>query len=126
MADRFCVKFSEPGVLMKKNIATAALVVMPNASHNINLEDPTAFNAHLAELFAAADADLASVAIRARWSGRSSGNKRLPPCHRRAGPAQVLVRGSPCVSPCTIIDCIIPCASGESFARTGASACPSM
>jgi pimeloyl-ACP methyl ester carboxylesterase len=46
----------EPGVLMKRNIATAALVVMPNAGHNINLEDPAAFNAHLAELFAAADA----------------------------------------------------------------------
>jgi pimeloyl-ACP methyl ester carboxylesterase len=46
----------EPGLLMKKNIATAALVVMPNAGHNINLEDPAAFNAHLAELFAAADA----------------------------------------------------------------------
>ena len=46
----------EPGVLMKKNIATAGLVVMPNAGHNINLEDPAAFNAHLAELFAAADA----------------------------------------------------------------------
>jgi len=30
--------------------------VMPNAGHNINLEDPAAFNAHLAELFAAADA----------------------------------------------------------------------
>jgi pimeloyl-ACP methyl ester carboxylesterase len=46
----------EPGMLMKKNIATAALVVMPNAGHNINLEDPAAFNAHLFELFAAADA----------------------------------------------------------------------
>jgi pimeloyl-ACP methyl ester carboxylesterase len=46
----------EPGLLMKRNIATAALVVMPNAGHNINLEDPAAFNAHLAELFAAADA----------------------------------------------------------------------
>jgi pimeloyl-ACP methyl ester carboxylesterase len=46
----------EPGFLMKKNIATAALVVMPNAGHNINLEDPAAFNTHLAELFAAADA----------------------------------------------------------------------
>jgi len=29
---------------------------MPNAGHNINLEAPAAFNAHLAELFAAADA----------------------------------------------------------------------
>lgn len=46
----------EPSILMKKNIATAGLVVMPNAGHNINLEDPAAFNAHLAELFAAADA----------------------------------------------------------------------
>src|SRR5204862_5459143 len=46
----------EPGILMKKNISTAALVVMPNAGHNINLEDPAAFNAHLLELFAAADA----------------------------------------------------------------------
>ena len=46
----------EPGILMKKTIATAALVVMPNAGHNINLEDPAAFNGHLAELFTAADA----------------------------------------------------------------------
>jgi pimeloyl-ACP methyl ester carboxylesterase len=30
--------------------------ILPNAGHNINLEDPAAFNAHLAELFAAADA----------------------------------------------------------------------
>ena len=46
----------EPALLMKKTIATAALVVMPNAGHAINLEDPAAFNAHLAALFAAADA----------------------------------------------------------------------
>jgi pimeloyl-ACP methyl ester carboxylesterase len=46
----------EPGILMKKNMATAALVVMPNAGHNINLEDPAAFNAHLQELFLAVDA----------------------------------------------------------------------
>ena len=46
----------EPSIMMKKNIATAGLVMMPNAGHNINLEDPAAFNAHLAELFAAADA----------------------------------------------------------------------
>jgi pimeloyl-ACP methyl ester carboxylesterase len=46
----------EPGIMMKKNIATAALVVMPNAGHNINLEDPAAFNAYLQELFLAADA----------------------------------------------------------------------
>jgi pimeloyl-ACP methyl ester carboxylesterase len=46
----------EPGIMMKKNIATAALAVMPNAGHNINLEDPAAFNAHIQELFLAADA----------------------------------------------------------------------
>ncbi len=34
----------EPGILMKKNIPTAALVVMPNAGHNINLEEPAVFN----------------------------------------------------------------------------------
>ena len=46
----------EPGILMKRNIPTAGLVVMPNAGHNINLEDPAEFNAHLSLLFQAADA----------------------------------------------------------------------
>src|SRR5205809_2823012 len=46
----------EPGILMKKNIPTAGLVVMANAGHNINLEDPAGFNAHLSLLFQAADA----------------------------------------------------------------------
>jgi pimeloyl-ACP methyl ester carboxylesterase len=46
----------EPGILMKKHIPTAALVVMPNAGHTINLEDPAAFNQHLSELFLSADA----------------------------------------------------------------------
>jgi pimeloyl-ACP methyl ester carboxylesterase len=46
----------EPGILMKKHIPTAALVVMANAGHTINLEEPAAFNQHLAELFQAADA----------------------------------------------------------------------
>jgi pimeloyl-ACP methyl ester carboxylesterase len=46
----------EPGILMKRNIPTAGLVVMPNAGHNINLEDPAGFNAHLSLLFQAADA----------------------------------------------------------------------
>src|SRR5207245_659058 len=41
----------EPGLLMKRNIATAALVVMPNAGHAINLDDPAAFNRHLADFF---------------------------------------------------------------------------
>jgi pimeloyl-ACP methyl ester carboxylesterase len=46
----------EPGLLMKKNIATAGLVVLPNAGHAINLEEPAMFNHYLSELFQAADA----------------------------------------------------------------------
>jgi pimeloyl-ACP methyl ester carboxylesterase len=46
----------EPGILMKKNITTAALVVMPNSGHNINLEEPAMFNQHLSDLFQATDA----------------------------------------------------------------------
>jgi pimeloyl-ACP methyl ester carboxylesterase len=37
----------EPGILMKKTIPTAALVVLPNAGHAINLEEPDAFNRHV-------------------------------------------------------------------------------
>jgi pimeloyl-ACP methyl ester carboxylesterase len=46
----------EPALLMKRTIPTAALVVMPNCGHTINLEEPAAFNAHLAEFFGAVDA----------------------------------------------------------------------
>jgi pimeloyl-ACP methyl ester carboxylesterase len=46
----------EPGLLMKRTIPTAALVVMPNCGHTINLEEPAAFNAHVAEFFCAVDA----------------------------------------------------------------------
>lgn len=45
----------EPGLLMKRTIPTAALVVMPNAGHTINLEDPIAFNQHIADFFHAVD-----------------------------------------------------------------------
>lgn len=45
----------EPGLLMKRTIPTAALVVMPNAGHTINLEDPAAFNQHLANFFHTVD-----------------------------------------------------------------------
>jgi pimeloyl-ACP methyl ester carboxylesterase len=41
----------EPGLLMKRTIPTAALVVMPNSGHAINLEEPAAFNRHLADFF---------------------------------------------------------------------------
>ena len=33
-----------PGVLMKQNIPSAALAVMPNCGHTINIEDPDQFN----------------------------------------------------------------------------------
>jgi pimeloyl-ACP methyl ester carboxylesterase len=33
-----------PGILMKQNISTSAMVVMPNAGHAINLEDPGEYN----------------------------------------------------------------------------------
>jgi pimeloyl-ACP methyl ester carboxylesterase len=33
-----------PGILMKQSIPTAALAVMPNAGHAINIEDPDAYN----------------------------------------------------------------------------------
>jgi pimeloyl-ACP methyl ester carboxylesterase len=46
----------EPALLMKRTISTAALVVMPNAGHTINLEEPAAFNQHLADFFRAVDA----------------------------------------------------------------------
>jgi pimeloyl-ACP methyl ester carboxylesterase len=45
----------EPALLMKRNIASAALVVMPNCGHLINLEEPDAFNRHLADFFHAVD-----------------------------------------------------------------------
>ena len=46
----------EPGLLMKRNIPSAALVVMPNAGHAINLEWPGLFNRHLADFFHTVDA----------------------------------------------------------------------
>ena len=45
----------QPAILMKRHIKTAGLVVMPNAGHTINLEDPAAFNQHLAEFFHAVE-----------------------------------------------------------------------
>lgn len=46
----------EPALLMKRMISTAALVVMPNAGHTINLEDPDAFNRHLSDFLHSVDA----------------------------------------------------------------------
>src|SRR5215467_4096004 len=45
----------QPGILMKRAISTAGLVVMPNAGHAINLEHPAAFNQHIEEFLHAVD-----------------------------------------------------------------------
>ena len=45
----------EPALLMKRSIPTSALAVMPNSGHLINLEEPEAFNRHLADFFHAVD-----------------------------------------------------------------------
>ena len=45
----------QPGILMKRTIPTAGLVVMPNAGHAINLEHPAAFNQHIEEFLHAVD-----------------------------------------------------------------------
>jgi pimeloyl-ACP methyl ester carboxylesterase len=45
----------EPGLLMKRMISSAGLVVMPNCGHTINLEDPDAYNRHLDDFLSAAE-----------------------------------------------------------------------
>jgi pimeloyl-ACP methyl ester carboxylesterase len=44
-----------PALLMKQTIPTSALVVLPNTGHTINLEEPAAFNSHIADFLAAVD-----------------------------------------------------------------------
>jgi pimeloyl-ACP methyl ester carboxylesterase len=41
----------EPGILMKRTIPTAALVVLPNTGHAVNLEEPALFNQTCADFF---------------------------------------------------------------------------
>lgn len=41
-----------PNVFMKRTIPSSALLVLPNAGHTINLEDPEAFNAAVADFLA--------------------------------------------------------------------------
>jgi pimeloyl-ACP methyl ester carboxylesterase len=41
----------EPGLLMKRTIRSAALVVIPNTGHALNLEEPDLFNAAVADFF---------------------------------------------------------------------------
>lgn len=45
----------EPGLFMKRHIRTAALMVVPNSGHSINLEEIEAFNDALFDLWTAAD-----------------------------------------------------------------------
>lgn len=46
----------EPALLLKRMIPTAALAVLPNSGHTLNLEEPEAFNAQLAAFFAKVEA----------------------------------------------------------------------
>jgi pimeloyl-ACP methyl ester carboxylesterase len=41
----------EPGILMKRSIPSAALVVFPNTGHALNLEEPDLFNEACADFF---------------------------------------------------------------------------
>ncbi|MBL8384761.1 MAG: alpha/beta hydrolase [Burkholderiales bacterium] len=54
----------EPALLMKRAIATSGLVVLPQAGHTINLEDPEPFNRALLDFFTRVDAG--------RWTGRDA------------------------------------------------------
>lgn len=45
----------EPGLLMKRTIPTAGLLVLPNTGHTINIEEPAAFNAHIADFLHTVD-----------------------------------------------------------------------
>ena len=52
----------EPGILMKREIPSAALSVMPNCGHTINLEDPDQFNRIVGDFIGQVDAG--------RWPSR--------------------------------------------------------
>ena len=45
-----------PGVFMKQTITSAALLVVPNTGHTVNLEEPDAFNTAIADFFTQVDA----------------------------------------------------------------------
>jgi pimeloyl-ACP methyl ester carboxylesterase len=46
----------QPGVFLKKTVPACGLAVMPKTGHTLNLEEPAAFNALLAEFFAQVEA----------------------------------------------------------------------
>jgi pimeloyl-ACP methyl ester carboxylesterase len=51
-----------PGIFIKRTCPMAALLVIPNSGHAVNTEEPSAFNAALADFLAQVDAD--------RWPSR--------------------------------------------------------
>lgn len=51
-----------PGILMKRNIPSSALAVMPNAGHAINLEDPDVYNRIVSDFLASVESG--------RWPSR--------------------------------------------------------
>lgn len=51
-----------PGILMKRNIASSALAIMPNAGHAINLEDPDVYNRIVSDFLASVESG--------RWPNR--------------------------------------------------------
>ena len=55
----------EPAIFMKRKIRTAGLLVIPNAGHTINLEEPDLFNRALLDFLTAVDAG--------RWPTRLPG-----------------------------------------------------
>lgn len=46
----------QPGIFLKKTLPACGLSVFPKTGHTLNLEEPAAFNAQLAEFFAQAEA----------------------------------------------------------------------
>jgi pimeloyl-ACP methyl ester carboxylesterase len=51
-----------PGILMKQNISSAALAIMPNCGHGINMEEPGEFNSIVGDFLAQVDSG--------RWPAR--------------------------------------------------------
>lgn len=62
----------QPGIFLKRTIPACGLAVMPKTGHTLNLEEPAAFNALLAEFFAQVEAG--------RWEVRDA----------RALPSQIM------------------------------------
>ena len=45
-----------PGIFIKRTCPSAALLVLPNSGHTVNIEEPGAFNAAVADFLAQVDA----------------------------------------------------------------------